>query len=398
MLLPKQSFAGTSVSSTAAAPGSAGDPSAPWRVVVVFGTRPEAIKLAPVIRALGQRESRFTAVNICTSQHQELIRPLLGLFDIRVDHDLEVMSPGQTLNGLSARLLERLEPVLHRTQPDLVLVQGDTSTTLAGALAAFHRGIPVGHVEAGLRSGDVRSPFPEEMNRVLVTRLASLHFAPTERNAQLLRNEGVPPQRIFVTGNPGVDALEWMRTECQDGSRSARLLDRARRRHLVVATLHRRENHARIPAYLRALRRFVESHPDILLVFSLHPNPAVSEPALQQLSGHSRILLEAPFDYPDFLQLASHAWLVVSDSGGIQEEAPSLGTRLLIARDTTERPEVVEEGLAQLVGADPARLSELLELAYRERFKGSTLRNPFGDGFAARRICDAIEQFMASPV
>jgi UDP-N-acetylglucosamine 2-epimerase (non-hydrolysing) len=364
------------------------------KVLTLFGTRPEVIKLAPVIRELEARPHVFETLNVASGQHTTLLYPFLRLFGLRVDHDLQVMEPGQHPSGVGARVLTTFDPILVRETPDLVLVQGDTTTAMAGALAAFHRHVPVGHVEAGLRSGTSDSPFPEEMNRTLITRLASYHFAATRRNQDTLLEEGVSEDRIFVTGNPVVDALEAILAQTEMTERVQQLLDGTSGLRRIVLTTHRRESFGEfMTENLQALARFVTRHPDVTLLFPVHPNPVVTETARKVLSGVPRIHLFEPLSYEEFLLVLSHAWLIVSDSGGVQEEAPSLGKPLLIIRENTERPEAVECGVGKLVGSSSRRLSELLEEAYApgswaERV--ARISNPFGQGDAAKRIVDII--------
>ncbi len=368
------------------------------RILTLFGTRPEVIKLAPVIRALESRPDRFSSLLVCSSQHSDLLRPFVRRFGLHVDRDLEVMRDGQRPSDVAARVLQALDPILASERPDLLLVQGDTTTALAGALAGFHCKVPVGHVEAGLRSGDLSSPFPEEMNRRLITQLASYHFAATARNVETLRREGVEPTRIALTGNPVVDALQDVMS-CGRPSRSVEELANAESgRRLLVLTTHRREAFGeRMAGHLRVLRRFVEARPDVALVFPVHPNPAVRDAAQSILAGTPRVHLMPPLDYPDFIHLLSRAWLVVSDSGGVQEEVATLGKALLILRDNTERPEVIEAGVARLVGPSAARLEEMLEEVEEDDGwlrRVGTMPNPFGDGRSGPRIADAIEAWL----
>src|SRR2546428_4577153 len=326
------------------------------KVLTVFGTRPEVIKLAPVIEQLEVQRDVFRTVNVTSAQHTDLLYPFVRMFGIRVDHDLHIMEPNQTPNQVCARVLARLDLILDEERPDLILVPGDPTTAMAGALAGFHRRIPIGHVEAGLRSGNAYSPYPEEMNRRLITRLATYHFAATRRNRATLLSEGVPEDTVFVTGNPVVDALHAMLESAGDSPVVARLLDATSGLKRIVLTTHRRESFVDVMAgNLGALRSFVPSHPDVALLFPVHPNPDVVGPATAILSGHPRIHLIPPLGYEDFIVLLSRAWLLVSDSGGVQEEAPTLGKPVLILRENTERPEAIEAGVARPVGGGAPR-------------------------------------------
>lgn len=368
-------------------------------IVTLFGTRPEVIKLAPVIRALEARPGSWHTINVSSSQHTDLLYPFARELAVRIDRDLGVMRQGQAPNEVLARVLAGLDPLLGAERPDLLLVQGDTTTALAGALAAFHRGVPVGHVEAGLRSGDAMSPFPEEMNRRLVTRMARYHFAATRDNVKTLQAEGVPAERIVLTGNPVVDSLHAIRTAHVPSARLAEALAPLEGLRLIALTTHRRESFGGImEGHLRVLRRFVERHEGLALVFPVHPNPAVRAAAEAALADAPRVLRLAPLEYPDFIELLSRAWLIVSDSGGVQEEAPTLGKPLLVLRENTERPEVLRCGVGRLVGNSPARLEVLLEEAlvdvdWFERAR--TAPNPFGTGDSGARIASAIECLLA---
>ena len=369
-------------------------------ILTLFGTRPEIIKLAPVIRALEARPDRWRTLNVSSSQHTDLLYPFVERLAVRIDRDLAVMTPGQAPNEVLARVLAGLDPLLAAEQPDLLLVQGDTTTALAGALAAFHRGIPVGHVEAGLRSGDVMSPFPEEMNRRLITRLARYHFAATRENVDTLKAEGVHDDCIVLTGNTVVDSLHEFRAGHVPSARLTDALARLKGLRLIALTTHRRESFGDVmKGHLRVLRHFVERHEDLALVFPVHPNPAVRAAAEATLSGAPRVLCLEPLDYPDFIHLLSRAWLIVSDSGGVQEEAPTLGKPLLVLRENTERPEVLSCGVGRLVGNQPARLDALLEEAlvdagWFERARNTP--NPFGSGGSGARIASAIERLLMS--
>lgn len=368
-------------------------------ILTLFGTRPEVIKLAPIIRALETQPSRLQTLNVSSSQHTDLLYPFAERLAIRIDRDLEIMRPGQTPSDVLARVLAGLDSILATTQPDLVLVQGDTTTALAGAIAAFHRRVPVGHVEAGLRSGNIASPFPEEMNRRLVTRLARYHFAATHANAKALQSEGVPDDWIMVTGNPVVDSLHAIRKDHRPSIRLTGILASLEGLRVIALTTHRRESFGSImEGHLRVLRRFVEQHEDLALVFPVHPNPAVRAAADSALAGAPRVLRLDPLDYPDFIHLLSSAWLIVSDSGGVQEEAPTLGKPLLVLRENTERPEVLHCGVGRLVGNSPARLGVLLEEALVDAawFEHSrNTPNPFGSGDSGPRIASAISRLLA---
>lgn len=365
-------------------------------VMTVFGTRPEVIKLAPVVRELESRRG-FRTINVASGQHTTLLYPFVRLFGLRIDHDLRVMEPGQTPSGVCSRVLSAMDPILERERPDLVLVQGDTTTALAGALAAFHRRIPVGHVEAGLRSGDRYSPFPEEMNRRLIGDLATLHFAATSRNRATLVDENVGLDSISVTGNPVVDALQTILTAAPKSEAVDRVIAATAGLRRIVLTTHRRESFGDyMTESLRILREFVDTHVDLALLFPVHPNPVVVETTRRILNGHPRIHLLEPLNYEEFVQLLSHAWLIASDSGGVQEEAPTLGKPLIILRENTERPEAVECGIARLVGPDATRLRFLLEDAYSADSwanRAGRLTNPFGNGDAGVRIADVISEF-----
>lgn len=359
------------------------------RVLFVFGTRPEAIKLCPLVRELRTR-SDF-AVRVCvTAQHRQMLDQVLEAFHVAPDHDLDIMRPRQTLAGLTARILEAIEPVLAAESPDVVLVQGDTTTTLAAALAAFYHRIPVGHVEAGLRTGDLSQPFPEEMNRLLTSRLTAVHFAPTARSAANLIAEGVPKDRIHITGNTGIDAVLYVRDALESGALQGTpwpWLDAARR--LIVMTSHRRENFGE--GFLRAMRALarIATRPDVEIVYPVHRNPNVLEPAHELLGGRPNIHLIEPLPYVPFVDLMRHAYLIITDSGGIQEEAPSLGKPVLVLREKTERPEAVEAGTVKLVGTDEERIvAETVRLLddSAEYARMTRVHNPYGDGQACGRI------------
>lgn len=358
------------------------------RAAVAFGTRPEVIKLAPVISALAESPA-FRPLVVSSGQHTDLLAPFVARFGVHVDYELKVMEPGQHLNRLFARVLTEFDAVLAKESPDVVIVQGDTTTATAAALAAFQRRIPVAHVEAGLRTDDPVNPFPEEMNRRLVSRLARWHFAATQRHADNLLAEGVPPESVIVTGNPVVDALHGMLARQERSPKLTQLLTATAGLKRVTVTTHRRESFGeRMGANLRALRRFVERHPDTAVIFPMHPNPAVRA-AAAILGGVDRVWLIDPLDYPDFIGLLSESWVIASDSGGVQEEAPSLGVPLLILRENTERPEVLDTGLAKLCPtADDLAL--MLDEMYRTDATAKPTDNPFGDGHAGEKIVAAL--------
>jgi UDP-N-acetylglucosamine 2-epimerase (non-hydrolysing) len=376
-------------------------PSAHKRTILtLFGTRPEVIKLAPVIHQLEQKHGSFRTVNVASGQHNELLYPLIDRFGLRLDYDLRLMTARQDPELLLRRISEEFSKLVDVIRPDLILIQGDTTTALAGAMVARLRDIPAAHIEAGLRSGNLRSPYPEEMIRTKITRLATYHFAPTRRNRDVLLKEGVAEDRVFVTGNPIVDAVQMMLklTEPHAAPPYLKELDLGNHKCLVLTT-HRRESFGEtLAANLQVLRRFVHEHEDVVLVFPVHPNPNVDRPARAILRNHPRIKMIPPLQYGDFIQLLAHSWLIVSDSGGIQEEVPSLGKPLLILRENTERPECVEAGIARLVGGSPSALSRMLEEAYLE---GSwihsvhKIQNPFGNGDSAERIAKLLSQLLA---
>lgn len=363
------------------------------KILVLFGTRPEAIKLAPVIFELKRRGDKFQTCVVSSSQHTDLLAPFLKIFNIETDEDLRVMTQNQTPNQVLARVLEKLDAVFEREKPDLILVQGDTTTALAGALAAFHRRVKIGHVEAGLRSGNAKSPFPEEMNRRLISQVADFHFAATARNRATLLSENVGKEKVFLTGNTVVGALKFILEKETASRKILDLLKKTEKFKRILLTTHRRENFGDfMRANLLDLKRFVARHTDVCILFPVHPNPSVREAATEILSHQNRIFLLEPVDYIDFITLMRASWLVVSDSGGVQEEAPSLGKPVLVLRENTERPEAVEAGVAKLAGGN---LAELLEENYRDEswiFSVKQILNPFGDGTSAKQIVGILEK------
>ena len=355
------------------------------KVLFVFGTRPEAIKLAPVIRCL-REDPRFETRVAVTAQHRAMLDQVLAAFSIEPDHDLNVMQAGQTLAESASRMLAALEPVMDAERPDCVVVQGDTTTTFCGALAAFYKEIPVAHVEAGMRTGDLRQPFPEEINRVLTSRLAALHFAATESAAENLRREGIDDANIFVTGNTGIDAVLAVRDALP-------AFDADVSKKIILVTAHRRESFGDgFVRICRALRR-LSARDDVEIVYPVHPNPNVQAVVMEHLRGVPNIRLIEPLDYAAFVDLMRRAHILLTDSGGIQEEGPSLGKPVLVMREKTERPEAVEAGTARLVGTDEDRIVEevtrLLNdpLEYERRAR---IHNPYGDGRASARIRDVL--------
>ena len=365
------------------------------KILVVFGTRPEAIKMAPVVRAL--RSAGGADVKICvTAQHRQMLDQVMDIFRLKADYDLDVMSPGQTLGDVTCKVLKGMDGVLAGFSPDLVLVQGDTTTVMAASLASFYRRIDIGHVEAGLRTGNIYSPWPEEMNRLIAGNIARYHFAPTERSKRNLLNEGKNPENVFVTGNTVIDALhEACGIIDSDAALAASLaarfpyLDPAKR--LILVTGHRRENFGEgFVSICKAIARVAERS-DVQVVYPVHMNPNVRAPVNAILAGRGNIFLEEPLDYLSFLHLMRKAHFVVTDSGGVQEEAPSLGKPVIVMRDTTERPESVDAGTVILAGTDADRIAGGAErLLDDEGFYGAMSRavNPYGDGLAAKRIAE----------
>jgi len=363
------------------------------KVMTIFGTRPEATKMAPLVRELAKYENIRPIVCV-TAQHRHMLDQALEVFGIKPDYDLDIMRSGQGLSDILSRAVKGLEEVMMKERPDLVLVHGDTSTTFAGAIAAFYQQIKVGHVEAGLRTYDKYQPFPEEMNRQLTTRIADLHFAPTALSKENLLKENIPEDAIFITGNTAIDCLSV--TISDDYKFQLPLLNTIdfKKKRVIVMTAHRRENLGRpLENILTAVRDVVDSHPDTELVYAVHLNPAVQEPARRILSGNPRIHLIDPIDMDDMHNLMSRSYLILTDSGGVQEEAPSLDKPVIVLRNVTERPEGLAAGTLKLAGNEYESVrqiaTELLnDPAEYERL--ATARNPFGDGKAAERIVKSI--------
>lgn len=372
------------------------------KLLFVFGTRPEAIKMAPLIEALSRQKDTFR-VRVCvTGQHREMLDQVLSLFRIVPDFDLGLMRENQTLSDIATGTLARLEPILAEERPDWIFVQGDTTTTFAASLAGFYARVRVAHVEAGLRTGNIQAPWPEEMNRVLTTRLAELHFAPTEGSRRNLLHENVASESIHVTGNTVIDALLEIVERIRGAADLRRELDRRfsmldASRRLVLVTAHRRESFGEgFESICRGLLRIVDENPDVEILYPVHLNPNVREPVDRMLRRSSgRIHLIEPVDYLSMVYLMDRAYLILTDSGGIQEEAPSLGKPVLVLRSTTERPEAVEAGTVLLVGADEETMSEETNRLLRDEARYRTMsqaHNPYGDGHASERIVAVMEK------
>ena len=362
------------------------------KVMSVFGTRPETIKMAPLVKELAQREE-FESIVCVTAQHRQMLDQVLAAFDIKPQYDLDIMQQGQTLSDITARVLKGLEQVIAEVKPDMILVHGDTTTTFAGALAAYYARVAIGHVEAGLRTYDKYSPYPEEMNRQFVGCMADLHFAPTELSRENLIKEGKKPESIVVTGNTAIDALA---TTVREDYRNE-LLDWAAGSRLLVLTAHRRENLGEpMHRMFRAIRRIADEFPDVKMVYPVHLNPLVQQAADKEFGDCGQIRLVPPMEVVEFHNLLARSFLILTDSGGIQEEAPSLGKPVIVLRDTTERPEGIKAGTLKLAGTEEetvySMIRELLtdEAEYTRMSHAS---NPYGDGRASKRIADAIVEF-----
>ncbi|RIQ28197.1 non-hydrolyzing UDP-N-acetylglucosamine 2-epimerase [Jiangella rhizosphaerae] len=363
------------------------------KIMTVYGTRPEAIKLAPVLEALAG-EPDVTSVPVVTGQHREMLDQVNELFGIVPRHDLDIIQPGQTLAGITARIMERFDPVLAEEAPHAVVVQGDTTTSTAAALAAFYRGVPVVHVEAGLRSGDLAAPFPEEANRRLTSQLTTLHLAPTARSRANLLREGIDPDTVVVTGNTVIDAL--LATAARPvPPADPRLADLvAAEAPILLVTSHRRESWGAAMAGVgRALARISAAHPELTVVLPVHRNPVVREALVPMLAGRPNVIITEPLSYAEFATVLAAAHIVLTDSGGIQEEAPSLGKPVLVMRDNTERPEAVEAGTVRLIGTDENRVVKEVERLYLDPAAHAALAhavNPYGDGRATARSVAAV--------
>ncbi|MFT7828721.1 non-hydrolyzing UDP-N-acetylglucosamine 2-epimerase [Priestia megaterium] len=366
------------------------------KVMTIFGTRPEAIKMAPLVLELNKRSEEFESIVTVTAQHREMLDQVLRVFDITPDHDLNIMKDRQTLMDVTTRGLQGLNQVMKEVQPDIVLVHGDTTTTFIAGLAAFYNQIKVGHVEAGLRTWNKYSPYPEEMNRQLTGVLADLHFAPTTKSAHNLLQENKKEETLFITGNTAIDALKTTVLE----EYSHPVLDRVGDDRLILLTAHRRENLGEpMRNMFRAIKRIVEEHDDVQVVYPVHLNPVVRELADEVLGNDPRIQLIEPLEVVDFHNFASRAHIILTDSGGVQEEAPSLGVPVLVLRDTTERPEGIEAGTLKLAGVEEETIYSLAKelLTNEEEYaRMSKASNPYGDGLASKRIADAISEYFSA--
>ncbi|MBN6885040.1 UDP-N-acetylglucosamine 2-epimerase (non-hydrolyzing) [Cytobacillus horneckiae] len=365
----------------------------PIKVMTIFGTRPEAIKMAPLVLELAKYPEDFQSIVTVTAQHREMLDQVLDIFKIKPDYDLNIMKARQTLIDVTTKVLSGLDEVMKKTKPDIVLVHGDTSTSFVASLAAFYNQITVGHVEAGLRTWNKYSPYPEEMNRQLTGVLADLHFSPTTKSADNLMNENKSPEHIYITGNTAIDALKTtVKNEYHH-----EVLDKVGSDRLVLLTAHRRENLGEpMRNMFKAIKRLVDEHEDIQVVYPVHLNPAVREVAAEILDGDERIHLIEPLGVIDFHNFASRAYLILTDSGGVQEEAPSLGVPVLVLRDTTERPEGISAGTLKLAGTEEENIYAMAktllidENAHQLMAKAA---NPYGDGQASMRIADAIRYY-----
>ena len=367
------------------------------KVMVVFGTRPEAIKMAPLVLELQKHSDSIETITVVTAQHRQMLDQVLETFRIEPHYDLDIMGKNQSLLDITGKILEKFDPVVKQELPDIILVHGDTTTTFAASLVAFYNQVRIGHVEAGLRTFDKYSPFPEEMNRQMTDSLADLYFAPTSESKENLLKENHPESAIVITGNTAIDALK-LTVQSDYYHEVLDQLDPDKK--LVLVTMHRRENQGQpMRNVFTALREMVDLHQEIEVVYPVHLSPAVQEAANDILAGHDRIHLIEPLDVLDFHNLASRSYFIMTDSGGVQEEAPSLGKPVLVLRDTTERPEGVRAGTLKLVGTDPVRVKEAMaalltdETLYRQM---SQAPNPYGDGRASERIVQSIQQYFGA--
>lgn len=365
------------------------------KVLVIFGTRPEAIKMAPVIKELQKRPNTFDTVVVTTGQHKEMLVPILETFEIKPDYDLDIMKKSQTLGDITISILKKLDPIIKSEKPDVVLVHGDTTTTFAAGLAAFYNQVKIGHVEAGLRTWDLTSPFPEEMNRQSVDVLSDFYFAPTSLSKSNLEKENHSNNKIYVTGNTAIDALKY--TVSDDYTNN--VIDKLdKNKKTILITMHRRENIGKpMENVFKAVNKVLDEHKDLQFVFPVHKNPAVRNIVDKYLKGNDRVHLVEPMDVIDFHNVIKKCYLVMTDSGGVQEEAPSLHTPVLVLRTETERPEGVQAGTLKIVGTDEAVVEKEIEnlLNNEEEYKRmSDAKNPYGDGNASVRIADVLEEHL----
>ncbi|MCU7558110.1 UDP-N-acetylglucosamine 2-epimerase (non-hydrolyzing) [Macrococcus capreoli] len=362
------------------------------KIMTIFGTRPEAIKMAPLVLAL-KEDPELEPIVVVTAQHREMLDQVLTIFNITPDYDLNIMKAGQTLSEVTSRVVMGLEAVIKEAKPDMILIHGDTTTTFAGSLAAFYNEVAIGHVEAGLRTFQKYSPFPEEMNRQMTGVLADLHFAPTDEAAQNLLNENKPADKIVVTGNTAIDALK----TTVKSDYTSEILNNAEGRKVILLTAHRRENIGQpMHNIFSAIRRIVDEFEDVEVVYPMHKNPKVREIAAQHLSNHDRVQLIEPLDVIDFHNFASRSHFILTDSGGVQEEAPSLGKPVLVLRDTTERPEGVKAGTLKLAGIEEEAIYQLTKTLLTDQATYESMSqasNPYGDGETSKRICGHIKHY-----
>ncbi|MBW0769785.1 UDP-N-acetylglucosamine 2-epimerase (non-hydrolyzing) [Mammaliicoccus lentus] len=362
------------------------------KIMTIFGTRPEAIKMAPLVSEL-KNDPKLQPIVVVTAQHREMLDSVLETFDITPDYDLNIMKQGQTLSEVTSRVLGGLESVIQEAKPDMILVHGDTTTTFAGSLAAFYNEVAIGHVEAGLRTWNKYSPFPEEMNRQMTGVLADLHFSPTDQSKHNLLQENKKDESIVVTGNTAIDALSTTVSENYESE----IINRHKDKRIVLLTAHRRENIGKpMENIFKAVRRIVEEHEDVVVVYPMHKNPKVRDIAGQLLSDHNRIELIEPLEVIDFHNFAANSHLILTDSGGVQEEAPSLGKPVLVLRDTTERPEGVEAGTLKLVGVEEEDVYNETKKLLNDQSSYESMsiaQNPYGDGLASKRICENIKYY-----
>ncbi len=369
------------------------------KVLTVFGTRPEAIKMAPLIKKMGEHEQIESMVCI-TAQHREMLDTVIDLFKINPNYDLNIMKHGQSITDITVKVLRGMEDILTREKPDIVLVHGDTSTTFVGALAAFYQKIKVGHVEAGLRSGNIYSPYPEEMNRILTTNLASIHFAPTRGNYNNLIKEGIEPEKIFITGNTVIDAL--LSVVKNDYTFENNILNKMdyKNKKVIIMTCHRRENRGRpMENVFMAVREIVEENDNVEIIFPVHLNPDIHKPAKRIMGERGNIHLIEPLEYEEFANLLNKAYLVLTDSGGIQEEAPALGKPVLVMREETERPEAVEAGTVKVIGTEKENIKRETGVLLNDLNEYNAMANsinPYGDGTASEKIVNFLLSYIAA--